>query len=323
MNKPHFALQENIARNIVFVDGIARCGKSLFSNVIPTLLETEHLRFITMLEHIVPALSLGCIDSNFAKSSLRSLMNEIAYDTLLSRNANFRPDDQTGVLNYYDPKVYIQRLAHKEGDGVVDELRQKKRLFPFITHDMMVNLEYLDALSIDYKMVHIYRHPVDNIYSWYKRGWGERFQSDPRSFTLSIEYHDEILPWYCVGYEEEWLHLNPMERCVRTVLDLLERSVAQHRKARYLQCVHTLTFECFVQNTEFEMHRISKFLERDTTPWTAAFLGKACCPRVLNPSDRSRKLKEFRSKISKNLYVQLTDSAEKYECDTYGLSRLE
>ena len=50
----------------------------------------------------------------------------------------------------------------------------------------MVILDTLDKLDINYKMIELYRNPIDNLYSWYTRGWGDRFQNDPRSFTLNI-----------------------------------------------------------------------------------------------------------------------------------------
>jgi len=190
-------------------------------------------------------------------------------------------------------------------------------MFPFQTHDMMANLEYMDKLDIDYKMIHIYRHPVDNIHSWYLRGYGERYQNDPRFFTLSIEYNRKILPWYCLGYEEEWLSLNPMERCVRSATDLIERSIIQQRKAEFPNRIHTITFEDFVQNTEFEMQRIGEFLGCTTTPWTKHFLTKARCPRVLDPKDRTRKLNEFKSALSNELYGKLMELSEQYEDGLY------
>ena len=86
---PDFALQENISRNVVFIDGITRCGKSLFSNVIPTLAKTEQIQFIALLEHIVPGLSMGVIDADYAKSSIRSLMNDTSFTFLLDTEKLF------------------------------------------------------------------------------------------------------------------------------------------------------------------------------------------------------------------------------------------
>ena len=316
---PTFALQENICHNLLFVDGITRCGKSIFSSVIGSLEGVEHLRFSTLLEHVVPSLYFGQADPAFVASSMRTVFNEYAYETLLSRNANFRPDDQTSVLNYYDPKLYIDRLCREEGTGVVDELRGKSRIFPYQTHDLMVHLEYLDSMQFDYKMIELYRHPVDNIYSWYTRGWGERFFDDPTSFTLSIEHDGKILPWYCAGYEAEWCALNPMERCVRTVVDLLEQAVEQHKKAAQPDRILTLTFEDMVERTDGEMARIYAFLDRGPTAWTGHFLQQANCPRVLDPAARQAKLDTLRDGISPELFGSVVAISASYEDGLYGL----
>ena len=319
--KPAFALQENVSQNVVFVDGITRCGKSLFSNILPTLQNTEQLQFLVLLEHIVPALSFNMITPEFAKSSLRTLMNELAYNMLLARNSNFRPSDQTCVLKHPNAAEYFKRLTAEEGDGIILELRKNNRHFPFMTHDMMVNLEYVDLLGIDYKMIHILRHPIDMIHSWFVRGWGERFLNDPRSFTLSIQYEDKILPWYCNGVEQEWLMLNPMERCVFTVLDLIECTVQQYKKASNPDRILNVIFEDFVQDTENEMKKISAFLNTEPGYATSNSLTKANCPRILDISNREIKLGEFKNGISTSLFSKLASVAASYEADVYGFRK--
>ena len=316
-----FGLQENIARNVIAIDGISRCGKSILSSIIPSLEGVEQLRFITLLEHVVPALALGVMDKSCARSSMRTLMNEIAYDTMLSRNANFRPGDLSGITNYARPGIYVERLTREEGPPVIEELRNSSRMFPYMTHDMMVNLEYFDALEIDYRMVEMYRHPVDNLHSWYVRGWGERFGYDPQSFTLCIESGGQLLPWYCSGYAGEWLKMNSMERCIHTGLDLLRQSIAQHRKAPHSKRIITITFENFVQNTQEEMDRLCAFLGTKASAWTPAFLDAARCPRVLDAKERARKMEDFRQGISAKLFNELMSMSEQYETDVYGLCK--
>jgi hypothetical protein len=319
--KPNFSLQENISKNVVFVDGITRCGKSLFSNVLPTLRNTEQLQFLVLLEHIVPALSFKMVTPEFAKSSLRTLMNELAYNMLLARNANFRPNDQTSVLKHPDADEYFKRLTVQEGDGVVLELRKNNRIFPFMTHDMMVNLEYLDLLDIDYKMIHVLRHPIDMIHSWFVRGWGERFLNDPRSFTLSIQYNDITLPWYCNGVEEEWLKLNAMERCVFTALELIESTIDQYQKAKEPERILNIIFEDFVGDTQKEMNRISNFLNTQIGYSTNNSLIKANCPRILDISGRNKKIEEFRCGISEKLFKKLLHLSACYDANIYGIRK--
>jgi hypothetical protein len=316
----NFTSQENISKNIILIDGITRCGKSLFSNIIPSLQNVEQLQFFTLLEHVVPALSKNAINKEFAKSSIRTIMNELAYNMLISRNVNFRYKDQTSILNHPDSKKYFERLSKDEGDEIVNDLRLNEKHFPFMTHDMLVNLEFLDLLDIDYKMIHIFRHPVDLIYSWVKRGWGERFLYDPRSFTLSIKYNTFILPWYCDGYEEEWLSLNPTERCAFVIFNLIDKTLIQLKKAKYPNRIYNLTFENFVQDTNLEIAKISDFIGSKQTYSTTNALSNANCPRKINLFDRDKKFKELKNTISDFLCKKLVNYSNSYEDNIYGIN---
>jgi len=317
--KVTYGVQENIAKNILFIDGITRVGKSLFSGIIPSLNKMEHIQFFWAIERIVPAVSLDTLDISFAKSLIRTEMNEMAYNIKLSRNVNFRYDDQTGVLNYKDPKLYFNRLNKSEGKGVVEELRQTDWFIPIQSHDLMVNLEYLDKMDIDYHMIELFRHPVDTIYSWWQRGWGERFSNDPQSGTLSLVYNDSIVPWYCAGFEEEWLNLNPVERCVHLVLFLTYKSIEQYNKARDKERIFLITFEDFVEKPDQKIMEICSFLGTTTTEYTKQFVSQSKCPRVINIKDREDKLKEIRSRTSNNLFNEICKISDEYEDNCYNL----
>ena len=317
--KVMYGVQENIAKNILFIDGISRVGKSLFSGIIPSLNKMEHIQVYNLIERIVPAVSLGTLDIAFAKSLIRTDMNELAYNIKLSRNINFRYSDQTGILNYKDPKLYFNRLNKNEGQVVIDELRQTDWFIPIQSHDLLVNLEHLDGLNLDYHMIEVFRHPVDTIYSWWQRGWGERFCNDPRQGTLNLVYNDGLVPWYCAGFEEEWLNLNPVERCVRLVLPLTYRSIDQYNKSRDKERIFLLTFEDFVEKPDQKIMEICSFLETTTTEYTKQFVSQSKCPRVINIKEREDKLKEIRSRISNNLFKELSKISDEYEDNCYNL----
>ncbi len=319
ITKLKLGVHENLAKKLVFIDGITRCGKSMFTGIIPSLEKMEHVQFYNILEHVIPGLALGCFEEEFAKVFLRMNLNELSYNIRLSRGVNFRPGDQTGVPNHRNFKLYQERLQREEGDSVVDELRKGECYTPFQTHDILVNLEHLDKLDVDYLILELFRHPVDNAYSWFTRGWGTRFGTDPRAFTLTIEYDGKQLPWYCVGYEEKWLNYNPMERCIYTSLDLIRRSVRQYLNAPRKEHIHILTFEDFCAYPEKELKEICDFLNTKPTPETAGFVKAARCPRTLDPADRNRKLSEFKGSVSKEVFADLLNMSESYETNLYGL----
>jgi len=318
-SKFNYPLSENLAKNLIFIDGITRCGKSLFSSIISSFENMEHIQFVNLLERIIPSIKLGGTDIGFAKSLLRLSLNELAYDLQLSRNVNFRDSDQTGIDNYKEPDIYRNRLKLKDGDEVVDFIRNNEILIPFQTHDLMVNLDVVDDLEIDYKIIELYRNPIDNLYSWWTRGWGERFCKDPRTFTLTISHGEIPLPWYCAGYEEQVADLNPYEKCCIMGIDLIRRSIERQKNANHPERILTIRFEEIVQRPQGQLNRISKFINKSETKYTPEFVRAARCPRVLDPQERGQKLSVFKKNINPVLFDELVGMAENYDKDTYGL----
>lgn len=315
----NYGFHENIATPILFIDGLTRSGKTMFCSIISSMEKMEHIQFFSLLEQVIPAVGLKSLDVSYAKALLRVAMNELAYNLKISRHVNFRYLDHSGILNYHNPHLYFERLAKPEGQEVIEELRKRAWRIPFLTHDLMVNLDSLDQMDMDYKMVQLYRHPVDNIYSWWTRGWGERFIDDPQSFTLSIQHDGKLLPWYCVGYEAEWISYNPIERCIKTFEDLIYKSVMQQKNASNPSRIHMVTFENFVQNPNQELHKIADFLNTSTTSMTEHFIGKARCPRELKTMDRIRKMHEIKSNVRERFYSTVECLASEYENNLYGL----
>ena len=123
----------NISFPLVFIDGITRCGKSSLSKIIPSFTQMEHINFLNQMEWLLPAYALGHVSKDYVKSHLGIYFNELTYNLLLSRNVNFRPNDQTGVENYKDPKIYYDRLKIDDGVDVIDRIRSTKNFIPFQT----------------------------------------------------------------------------------------------------------------------------------------------------------------------------------------------
>lgn len=314
-------LPEDIAKKIVFIDAITRSGKSIFDHIIPSLEGLEHIQYNSLIEQIVPAFSLGLIEETYAKAQIRAWLNELAYNIKLSRNVNFRNNDRSSVLFYRQPEIYKERLSRKDGDDVVNELRIDKGMIPIHTHDLLANLKSFEAMEIDYKIIALYRHPVDTAYSWWKRGWGERFGVDPRHFGFTLEYKGRVMPWYCAGHEKEWLSLNPAERCVHTSMLMTRRSLKEYKTSRSKKKIHLVTFEDFVQNTPEEVEKICVFLKTKPTKHTKDFISKEGCPKFIDVKSREKKITEFQANIDKKFLDELVKMSQSFEDGLYGLRR--
>ena len=99
---------------LVFIDGLTRTGKSLLSGIIPSFKNFEHLDFANELELLLSSYHCKKIKFDYLKSHLHKYFLEKAYNKLISRSVNFRPDDQTGVKNYAFTNIYQKRLKREE-----------------------------------------------------------------------------------------------------------------------------------------------------------------------------------------------------------------
>jgi len=312
-------LPENIAKNLVFIDGICRCGKSAFSSIIPSFESFEHLQISNILENMVPAVMLGGVEKDSAKMMIRLELNELSYNLQLSRNVNFRKSDQTGIANYREPKIYFDRLEALEGNNVVNSIRTNANSIPFQTHNMMVNLDIVNSLDLDYKILEIYRNPIDNIYSCWARGWGERFSHDPRSFTLRTSYNESLYPWFCFGIEEKIINLNQYERCVIMFTNLLNSCIEKQKEASNPEKIITIFFEDMFKSPDYEISKIGAFLGKSITNYTAKFIEDARFPRELDLIKRKEKLSILKKNVAPEIFDLLISMAEYYESEGYGL----
>jgi len=303
---------ENLAKRIILIDGLTRTGKSIFSHLVGTFTNHEHIQFLNPLEQVLSGLSLGSIDPSLARAFIRTYLNERVYDTMISRNSNFRHSDQTGVTNHPEPWLYFERLSKDDGDEVVQELRSTSRVFTFMTHDVMLNFPHFKFLLDDFKLIEVVRDPVAIAHSCYVRGWGKRFGTDARSFTLCTSKAGVGVPWYATQSDIDWINMNELERCAWLASDLTQRLLRTLRSSSDRR-VLVVCFERFVTETLSELNRIADFLGQSPTDETYRQLTLARCPRQLDSELRASQLGQFIQGIGPEHLEYLQASVHDYQ----------
>ena len=305
--------------NLIFIDGITRVGKTLLAKILPSLQNAEQIEFPEFMEHVLAGAHLKKISMDFAKAFIISSFNELLYNKLLSRKLNFRSSDITSVVNFKNTKIYEKRLKVPEGDNIITKLKKSKSIFLYMTHDVMVNYHLIQKINLNCKIIEVYRNPFDVIFSWHERGWGTRFEKDPKSQTLCLTYNNRLFPWYAYAFPKKWLKMNSVEKCASNVLYLTNLAIKNHKKFKNDKKIITISYENFVRNTESEISRICKFLKTKKTKYTKKALIKENCPTKISEDEQIEKREFIRSKISKNLYKKIFNLTEKYEKNLYNL----
>jgi hypothetical protein len=316
-----YHVPEPVTSNVVFIDGPTRAGKSLLSGIISSFQKTNQIDFFYDIERIIPAVELGGVEFEYADAVLSSILNQYLYNHTIGRKVNFRPDDQTGVLNSPNVTDYIGRLTKQDGDHVIDEIEIGDRMYPFMTHNLMYHFDILQQLSIDFNLIHMFRNPIDNVYSMWKRGLGERYGEDPRLFELAIAYRGAGMPWYSAPHAEDWQTSTPPERCIIDHFHLVDEIITNFQNASTITNVRPVFFESIVTNPYDEIQALADYLGEEQSDATPNEIQNAKCPR--DESDildrRNQREKELKAVVRKDLFEKLKILENKYQKNHYGI----
>ena len=307
----------NYMNKIVLIDGLNRSGKNALVGPVTSLKNSESIEMNYILEHIIQGVSLKLIKLDFAKSFFLKFFDEIFYNKFIARNANFRKIDSSSVLNFSFPKIYKSRLNKKDGIGIFSELKKTKNFFPFMTHEIMANLDILDKIKLDYKMIAVFRSPFDIVYSWHKKKIIKNFGK--KNFTLSFFKKKKVYPWYVFNNYSQWLKLNNLEKSAFIINDLLTKSITQYKKSKIKKKILVISYEKYVENTNSELKKISKFLNTSFSIKTKGEIKKSKLPIKINLKEKNKRKNYLKIKLKPASFAKLNKLEERYKKNIYNL----
>ena len=189
------------------------------------------------------------------------------------------------------------------------------------THDLMANIGLIQDLEINFSMLSLWRNPVENVYSWWTRGWGERFYNrDPSYFSLLIEDAEgSAYPWYAAYYHRETPGLNAPEKCIVVATDMIERCIEAFKTQADKSKVLLLFFEDICADPCGEVNRMCDFLNVERTEFTGFALQDSGFPRDIENADIEMKISAFRNAVRPKIYRRLMELQSNYNRLRYGL----
>ena len=103
-----------LANNILIVDGLPGCGKTLFSNIFCSYERVELLSYAFEVEFICRLHFLEKIEFDASVAMVNNLIDTKFYNTMMSRDVNFRYSDLSSVFNNPNPIRYFKDYFKKE-----------------------------------------------------------------------------------------------------------------------------------------------------------------------------------------------------------------
>lgn len=295
-----FIRKEQLLHNLLLVDGVGRSGKVMLAEILTCLERVQKQEYHEFLEYIPLAYKYGKIEKDMAVSILRTQMDTELYNGMIGRKINARPTDYTSIYKYHSPEVYLERQVLMDGPIVSERVKEENPIYMCWCHDLIQKSEVVfEAFEDKAKIVYINRRPIDIIYEWNQKGFGDRVGADPTEMQYLVEHEGSVVPELAIGWEDEYLAMNPFERVVKMIHTSFKRnyeSLVCADKNR----VMIVDFENLVTEPMLVIDVLSEFLDSRPKSMMKNVLERENCPRILDEEVFSNRKNEIMNLISKD-----------------------
>ena len=156
-----FYRQNSLLNQVLIVDGQAGCGKTMLTNILSSYERIEHFKYCSEIENICTIYHYNKIDFDAAKSFIKIYMDEQIYNSMMSRNLNFRFSDLSSAFNSTKFYKYIKRLFSKGDKLIPEKILKEKPILHFATHSLLSHSEILfQSLKEKILIIEVVRHPA-------------------------------------------------------------------------------------------------------------------------------------------------------------------
>lgn len=195
---------------VFLLDGLTGSGKTMIMKLIATTQNVVPPQFNYQLEHLCIAISEKKMDRFAGIEILQLLLDQLMYDSRISRHINFRPRDLSSVLSSPRRLEFLKRLFLSDGESAVDRLLNTPESLFLVVHQLLHTSQILDELPN--KKVHrivCARHPYYLMHHWVS--YIEMFGSSPRDFTVTTFDTSEV-PWFIQKYATNFSSLHSYDK---------------------------------------------------------------------------------------------------------------
>ena len=292
-----------LTEKLLFLGGVTRSGKSFLCPIISSLKKTEMFICDSVAENVYYLNFLNMIKYDQAKYLFKHIYNERVYNLNIGRNLNRRESDYSSIKKNKNKNLYFQReRSNKEGDITIKLIKKEQNSYPVMFHDILINPNFIFDSFPKSKIIFIERHPIDLIFEWKNKKYYGQFYTNPRNTTLAFNHKNKTnYPFWCKGHEKEFDKLkNAYEKTIFLIekLYIIQKKNYLKYKKKYNKKLLLIKFEPLVENTDFEINKISNFLDLTKSKFTKKEIKKQRGNRSSTYPERLIRRKKIMKNIS-------------------------
>lgn len=308
-----FVRDSQLLYKLLLVDGIGRSGKVMVSQILTGFDSVEKQEYNEFIEYISLAYKYKKISQDMAQSILKTQMDAELYNIMIGRNINSRFTDYTSIQKFHSQEKYISRQSLLDGPVVAKRTKAEKPVYLNWCHDLINKSELVFKTFEDkLNLIYINRNPIDIIFEWDKKNFGERISNDPTDLTYLVKYNGSVVPETAIGWEKEYIDSKPLERIIKMIYTSMKRNLEIIAKSQENKNLLIFNFEDIVTDPKNFIKFISNYLELDTLPIMNNILTEEKCPRKLHPEESDLRRINIVNNLSETFYRYVVQLEKMY-----------
>lgn len=279
---PQISRKGHYAEKVVFVDGLWGCGKTMMSPIISAFERVELLAYSYEIEQLCSLYSLGKISDDAIVTMIKLLVDVKLYDTMMSREVNFRYSDLSSIFKDAHPLRYIRRLFQKGDEFVPDRIAKERPILHLTTHQMLAySRPIFEALGERAVFIEVVRHPLYMVKQIDLNM--QKLIGTLRDFTIYYSLKGTEFPYFMHGWEDQYSKANPTERAVLYIYHMTKLTNLRRASLNqeYQKQIVTIPFEIFVVQPDEYIPKIEMALGSRCTNLTRKVMKKQKVPRQI------------------------------------------
>ena len=272
--------EASINPSVIILDGISGTGKTLLGPLLSQLSDFAPPRFYYPFEWLAAGLYKDSVDPSFARAWVKLAFDQLAYDSQISREINFRPGDLSTNFGYGNRINALRRLWKKDGPHI-GELIQKEGLgITVITHQIFPTYPKLSS-TLDPKILFIQavRRPSDLLEHW--TSYVDRHGTCTTDFTLSFQSDFGPVPWFLSSDPADYLSSDTPNKAAILLCDLFENLFSLKEDSGLSSSILFIPFEEFIISPLTFLDEISLKVGKQFKPRLQTQMKREKVPRLL------------------------------------------
>jgi hypothetical protein len=238
------------------------------------------------------------------------------YDKIYGRNLNNKKNDFTNLKKYMGEVNYKKRILMKKSDLYVKKVL-KKNYFPILLHEGLANLQLLENIFNQVKIINISRHPVDIVNSWIKKDYVDKYFKTSKSNIITINYRNKVLPFFLKGAEYKIKFCKSKEDKIVLMQSNLKKLFEKNYKlSTKKNNIILLKFDDVLLESKNIIKKISKKFNLKLSKNIGQALREQNCPRKIDYLERLKTKKRIYKKLSPKFRDIFKKMIYQYETET-------